>query len=134
MESNFRLGGEAGIIPEAGVGAGFWGWNNQRALPEPLKILQSQIQAVQNKEAAMTNSQERRNRQDRRLVDCAPPQGWKERRHTAERRIPEIIEQEVSDSEWARYFGDKAKTQVQTLIANTLQIDKASEVLSRIRD
>ncbi len=82
----------------------------------------------------MTHSQERRNRQDRRLVDCAPPQGWKDRRRTAERRIPDITEQEVSDAEWARYFGDKAKTQVRTLIANTLQIDKASEVLSRIRD
>jgi hypothetical protein len=112
------------------VGAGVWGWNNQRTLLEPLKILQSQIQALPNKEAAMTNSQERRNRHDRRMVDCAPPQGWKDRRRTAERRFPDIVEQEVSDAEWALYFGG----QVQTLIANTLQIDEASEVLNRIRD
>jgi hypothetical protein len=82
----------------------------------------------------MTNSQERRNQHDRRLIDCAPPQGWKDRRRTAERRIPELVEQEVSDAEWAQYFGGVAKARAQALVVNNLQLDNASEVLSRIRD
>ena len=82
----------------------------------------------------MTNSQERRNRLDRRIIDCAPPHGWKDRRRTAERRIPEIVELDVSDAEWAQYFGDVAKVRAQALVVNSLQLDKASEVLNRIRD
>lgn len=82
----------------------------------------------------MTNTQERRTRQDRRKIDSAPPEGWKDRRRKAERRIPEIIEQEFSEAEWALYFGDIKKSPVQPLLATPLLIDQASDVLNRIRD
>lgn len=35
---------------------------------------------------------------DRRGTDCGPPQGWRERRRSVERRHPEV--QEISFSEW----------------------------------
>jgi hypothetical protein len=107
---------------------------NPLAWPELFRNLLSQIQAGLNKEAVMTHSQERRTRHDRRMVDCSPPQGWKDRRRTAERRIPALVEHEVSDAEWALYFGGITKAPAQTLVTNTLQLDQASEVLNRIRD
>jgi len=35
---------------------------------------------------------------DRRVSDCGPPEGWKERRRNAERRL--IVVAEVSFDEW----------------------------------
>lgn len=80
------------------------------------------------------HSLERRDRHDRRVIDAAPPPGWKDRRRNAERRIPELVEQEVSEADWALYFGGITKVPAQTLVTSTLQIDKAAEVLNRIRD
>ena len=44
-----------------------------------------------------------RNRKDRRHADEGPPPGWLERRHTVERRLPEVTEGEISLSEWQIY-------------------------------
>jgi len=33
-----------------------------------------------------------------------PPEGWKDRRRQTERRLPEILESVVSESEWQTYF------------------------------
>lgn len=50
------------------------------------------------------NHNERRKREERRLIDLGPPAGMEERRLNPERRKPEIKEQILSDEEWARYF------------------------------
>jgi hypothetical protein len=54
----------------------------------------------------MVTNNERRAINDRRDDDNGPPHGWKERRRRAERRIPEIGEQVISESEWQLYFGN----------------------------
>ncbi|MBP5996646.1 MAG: hypothetical protein KA535_01730 [Azonexus sp.] len=41
---------------------------------------------------------------DRRVDDIGPPSGWQDRRKRVERRIPETVEIEVSEAEWALYF------------------------------
>lgn len=41
---------------------------------------------------------ERRRCSDRRDLELGPPKGWRERRRTAERRIPEV--KEVAYAEW----------------------------------
>ena len=41
---------------------------------------------------------------DRRDDDIGPPAGWKDRRHTTERRIPNVEESSVSEDEWLAYF------------------------------
>lgn len=43
-----------------------------------------------------------RHGQDRRNVDQGPPNGWKERRRTVERRLPSVEEDLISDHEWFR--------------------------------
>lgn len=47
---------------------------------------------------------ERRDLNDRRDEDQGPPEGWRERRRHAERRIPQIEEQVLSEEEWSQYF------------------------------
>lgn len=47
---------------------------------------------------------ERRNVNDRRDDDQGPPDGWRDRRRHAERRIPQIEEQVLSEEEWSQYF------------------------------
>lgn len=42
----------------------------------------------------------RRTSEDRRKDDLGPPSGWRERRRTVERRLPEIVEDAVSHGEW----------------------------------
>ena len=42
----------------------------------------------------------KRNTLDRRMEDCGPPSGWKERRHSVERRLPEVQEAEISEEEF----------------------------------
>ena len=42
----------------------------------------------------------RRKRIDRRQEDWGPPTGWRERRRTTERRLPEVREDEVSEAEF----------------------------------
>lgn len=40
--------------------------------------------------------------EDRREIDLGPPNGWKERRRTVERRLPNVEEDAISDQEWFR--------------------------------
>lgn len=47
---------------------------------------------------------ERRDLNDRRDEDQGPPEGWRDRRRHAERRIPQIEEQVLSEEEWSQYF------------------------------
>lgn len=53
----------------------------------------------------MTRKSERRDPDDRRQEEAGPPKGWLDRRRTTERRIPQLVEEEVSEAEWALYFG-----------------------------
>lgn len=46
----------------------------------------------------MTTRQNQRSLDDRRMQDGGPPQGWKERRRTVERRRPVVTE--ISFREW----------------------------------
>jgi hypothetical protein len=41
---------------------------------------------------------------DRRQADVGPPSGWLERRHTVERRMPDVEEDSISKSEWEIYY------------------------------
>jgi len=58
----------------------------------------------------MYTTNNRRQQHDRRQAEIGPPEGWKERRRTTERRIPTIEECEVSESEWLMFFGKAAAT------------------------
>ena len=40
--------------------------------------------------------------QDRRDKDSGPPQGWRDRRATAERRLPLVQEDALTEAEWFR--------------------------------
>jgi hypothetical protein len=53
----------------------------------------------------MNKVQKVRASHDRRDDDQGPPSGWKERRRTAERRIPSVEETDMSETEWLSYFG-----------------------------
>ena len=53
----------------------------------------------------MRTKREARDTADRRQEELGPPQGWKDRRRRTERRMPEISEFVVSESEWLSYFG-----------------------------
>lgn len=44
----------------------------------------------------------KRKREDRRLTEAGPPQGWRERRKTVERRQPEVVE--IPFSEWLAHL------------------------------
>ena len=52
----------------------------------------------------MTRKLTERTPTDRRDEDIGPPAGWKDRRHTTERRIPTVEEATVSEDEWLAYF------------------------------
>lgn len=55
---------------------------------------------------AMKYSKNRRAVDDRRIVDKGPPSGWSERRHTVERRKPEV--RELSFAEWIASMRQKS--------------------------
>ncbi len=78
--------------------------------------------------------QERRNtRSDRRIEDIGPPNGWRDRRKRVERRIPAMEEIEVSDAEWAKYFGEAARqVAAAALIARHEHV--GAEIFGRVRD
>jgi len=78
----------------------------------------------------MTSSTERRTRSDRRSRDAGPPKGCNERRLRAERRLPEIQESTISDSDWDSLFGGIL------LSPNTdsPRQDTAAEILDRAAD
>lgn len=75
----------------------------------------------------MNKVDKRKSHEDRRKLDIGPPKGWLERRKRVERRIPEAAEIEVSETEWALYFGSRSS---QTNIPD----DPASEIFERVRD
>jgi hypothetical protein len=59
----------------------------------------------------MNNSKEKRCREDRRDQEIGPPEGWRDRRRSVERRMPEVCE--VPFSEWlAQFRGQKEKSSV----------------------
>lgn len=64
--------------------------------------------------------------EDRRIEDIGPPKGWQDRRKRVERRIPETVEIEVSEAEWALYFEGRSN---QAGAPEQL----ASEVFDRVR-
>jgi len=77
----------------------------------------------------MNKVQKVRASNDRRDDDRGPPSGWKERRRTAERRIPSVEETDMSETEWLSYFGSgKPKTPA---IGETHDI--AAEILGKAR-
>ena len=78
----------------------------------------------------MAVSIERRKRSDRRLRDYGPPQGCGERRRRTERRLPELVEATMSDSDWERLFG---RIPVATTVSVDAQ-DQAADIFGRARD
>jgi hypothetical protein len=50
----------------------------------------------------MRYSDSKRKSEDRRLAEVGPPQGWRERRKTVERRQPEVVE--IPFSEWLAHL------------------------------
>ncbi len=59
----------------------------------------------------MDSSKDKRCRDDRRDRDIGPPEGWRERRRSVERRLPVVCE--VPFSEWlAQFRGYSVKTKV----------------------
>lgn len=55
----------------------------------------------------MNGSKHERCRDDRRDRDIGPPEGWRERRRSVERRLPEV--REVPFSEWLAQFRGQAE-------------------------
>jgi len=80
----------------------------------------------------MSRNNERRAASDRRQDEIGPPSGWKERRRRTERRMPEIDEHEVTESEWLTYFGRAAKDRIPS--GSQHAYERAAEVLERTRD
>lgn len=57
-----------------------------------------------NKRSDTHSPQEGERRQspgDRRKEDIGPPNGWRDRRRTVERRLPEVEEESMSPDAWA---------------------------------
>jgi hypothetical protein len=83
-----------------------------------------------DKETVMVVSIERRQQNERRHSDYGPPQGSCERRRHTERRLPELVEATISDSDWEKLFG-------RIPVASTTSVDEfdqAAEVFGRARD
>jgi len=57
---------------------------------------------MSDKNSKPGNGEDRRVK-NRRVKDVGPPPGWKERRHSAEKRQPEV--EEVSLEEWEALMG-----------------------------
>ncbi len=56
----------------------------------------------------MNRKDKRKLPEDRRREDAGPPPGWRDRRKGVERRIPVTEEVDVTDSQWATYFGPRS--------------------------
>ncbi|MBL8432595.1 MAG: hypothetical protein J0M01_09595 [Dechloromonas sp.] len=56
----------------------------------------------------MNRKEKRKLAEDRRIEDVGPPVGWRDRRKGVERRIPVTEEVDVTDSQWATYFGPRS--------------------------
>jgi len=77
-----------------------------------------------------TDRSERRKRRDRRSNNYGPPNGLKERRCSAERRVTFVREVELSDDQWSAYF---AETQPRLAIQHEPH-DPVSLIFERVRD
>lgn len=75
----------------------------------------------------MNEKHDRRSSSDRRQVDLDTPLG-KERRRRVEQRKPELLETEMSESDWALYFGNRSKK-----AENTVS-EEAADIFDRIRN
>lgn len=53
----------------------------------------------------MKNHNDKRRVRDRRARDQGPPEGWRERRKSVERRLPEV--EEIPFSEWLAHLPAK---------------------------
>ncbi|MBL8419041.1 MAG: hypothetical protein JNK92_00230 [Dechloromonas sp.] len=68
----------------------------------------------------MSSPKMRNPTEDRRLEDTGAPAGWRERRKQVERRIPRPEEVEMTDSQWATYFGtasEEAEREYEKIVA-----------------
>lgn len=87
---------------------------------------------------AQRNKDNRRSTTDRRIRDYGPPAGWRDRRRTTERRIPNVEEQVISEEEWLLYFGTTTTSTKTTVTVVTSHIEKHEEhsanILGRARD
>ena len=80
----------------------------------------------------MTHSDRRNSTGDRRIQDLGPPAGWAERRKRVERRIPVIVEMEVSESEWELYFGSKRTLQATAATVIASPEDDFSDIFRHV--
>lgn len=76
----------------------------------------------------MIETIERRVRTERRVRDAGPPRGEYETRRCAERRLPDLVEATISESEWEKLFGGMAAA----ARANNDVDDQAAAVLGRV--
>ena len=53
----------------------------------------------------MVSKNDKRSGLDRRVKELGPPNGWRDRRKTVERRVPEV--QEIPFSEWLAHMPAK---------------------------
>lgn len=81
-------------------------------------------------EIPASDRSERRKRRDRRSNNYGPPNGLKERRCSAERRVTFVREVELSDDQWSVYF---AETQPRAVHLHENH-DPASVIFERVRD
>jgi len=81
-------------------------------------------------EIPATDRSERRKRRDRRSNNYGPPNGLKERRCSAERRVTFVREVDLSEDQWSTYF---AETQPRLAIQHDTH-DPASKIFERVRD
>ncbi|MGE5470608.1 MAG: hypothetical protein ACM3X0_07425 [Bacteroidota bacterium] len=78
----------------------------------------------------MSTSEERRDSSDRRNVEQGPPKGWRDRRHSVERRLSAAEEAQLSPEEFLKYFGAVTSRPDN----GDHQVDHAAEVLDRAHD
>ena len=77
----------------------------------------------------MIRKDKRKPPDDRRIEDVGPPTGWRDRRKGVERRIPVTEEVDVTDSQWARYFGSRSVDAAE----NEQAPDDAESAFDRVR-
>ena len=80
-------------------------------------------------EKIMPQTTDRRAHNEQRLHDAGPPRGCCERRRRAERRLPAIEENVISDAEWEKFFGGHSRAS-----SDTKQFEQAAEIFDRARN
>lgn len=76
----------------------------------------------------MTAGKCRREQPDRRKEDIGPPQGWRERRRSVERRLPEVREAEISECEFMQMFLSARQTLRESLAGDELMAPQQQPV------